>query len=74
MSADQIFFEQEMDGANNLAPLNKNGEPAGKPVGTSSKVGLDKKETVHGKEALKKIKDFNPALFKIISEAYDPKK
>ena len=63
-----------MDKQPKLADLNTNNEPEGQPKGTSSKLEVPPKEAVHGKDALKKIRDFNPALFEIISKAYDPKK
>ena len=74
LTADKIFYEQEMDKPNQLASTNASGGPTSVPLGTSSRADLVPKEKVHGKDALKKIKDFNPALYEILSRAYIPEK
>lgn len=61
-----------MDKPGIVAATNSAGEPLSAPVGTSSKVEVSQKEKVHGKDALKKIKDINPALYEILSKAYVP--
>ena len=61
-----------MDKTGLLAPTDQNGGPVSDPVGTSSRANMEVKQGVHGKDALKKIKEVNPALYEIISKAYVP--
>ena len=70
MNADQIFYDQEMDRTVKIGEVDSTGGPISNPVGTSSKTKTEQKENVHGKDALKKIREFNPALYEVLSKAY----
>ena len=77
MPAERIYYQAVDQGGdvNDLGPLQGDGQiTISEPVGSSSRKALAEENKVHGKDALLKIKDFNPDLYNLLEKAFDPKK
>ena len=77
LPAEHIYYQAADQGTdiNDSGPLQGDGQVTiSEPVGSSSRKALNEENKVHGKDALLKIKDFNPDLYRLLEKAFDPKK